>query len=117
MLVRQGLYLREDSESDSDSINSMKGSRKKVHFTDSEDENKEECKDSSKFGPSKRHKRNPNFKLLSLNRGDIPVGSEVFRQVLKEISKTQNDGGDSDRASIKSQRSASPAGKSILKKK
>ena len=118
ILLRHVLDASEDSESDNDSVSSMKDGRKKVQFTDSENENKPDMiiREGKKTNVWKRCRKTPNFKLMLLSRGDIPGGSDAFRQVLKEI-KSVDSNADSDKISPDSDRSLSPPGKSILKKR
>ncbi|KAH3693802.1 hypothetical protein DPMN_081240 [Dreissena polymorpha] len=86
-------YLRRlTSEEDSDSDCSMTGGLKKVHFCGSDAEAMALADKPSKLAVAadmkfslKSSKKRQTFSTARIDRGDIPDGSDVFRQVLKEI--------------------------------
>ncbi|KAL4235910.1 hypothetical protein ACF0H5_004300 [Mactra antiquata] len=106
--------------SDSDSDCSSKSGHKKVQFTgfdaitDSDRADTQDCAKEKKEAKKKHRVNKKNsLNVLKINRGDIPDGSELFRQVLKEI-QTESD---EECLTPRSDSSSSKPLKSILKRK
>lgn len=91
--MRTVSLLRSSSESDEsgcESDCSSRSSMKKVHFCEDckcETDNYENSKSNSETRQCTKNSCKIKNKLtaLKIGRGDIPDGSDVFRQVLKEI--------------------------------
>jgi hypothetical protein len=108
----QRIRSTESEESGCESDSSTASGQKKVHFvgsvneTDFEHSGKDlkECKKKSKLN---------RFNSLKIDRGDIPNGSELFCQILKEI---QAESGDDEIQTPRSDSVSKPL-RSILKHK
>lgn len=82
----------ESEESGCESDNSMKNGLKKVHFCGgNEDTNCEKNQQSCDRKECRKRSKRNGFNALKIDRGDIPNGSELFRQVLKEIQTESDD--------------------------
>lgn len=79
-------------ESGCESDSSMKSGTKKVHFCGcKEEENCEKSKQGSDKKECRKRGKRSGFNALKIDRGDIPNGSDLFRQVLKEIQTESED--------------------------
>lgn len=95
--MRSGSIIRQGSEGDEsgcESDSSLKGSMKRVHFCGGCKEDDSNC-DNSKFLREEHRcdkgKSNNKLKEIRINKVDIPDGSDIFRQVLREIKTEDSD--------------------------
>lgn len=103
----------ESDESGCESDSSMKGVKMVQFCGCKEEENCDKSKPSGDHIECRKKSKKHGFDHLKINRGDMPDGSELFRQVLKEIQ------GETDNAlhTTRSESRNSKPLKSILKHK
>lgn len=117
-IVRSG---SESDESGCESDSSLKNSLKRVHFCggckgeEAKCDNDNTCSDNQRCTKGKC-KPSGRQSSLKIDRGDMPDGSDIFRQVLKEI-QTQDNSDDEVFTPRSDCDSPSKPLKSILKKR
>lgn len=96
--MRSENILRSGSESDEsgcESDSSLKNSMKRVHFCGGCKGEEDTCDNDHSFADNikcnkSKCRSSGRLSSMKIDRGDMPDGSDIFRQVLKEIKTHEN---------------------------